>query len=206
MRLEKVVFLFPRKAGLTVEEFFDHYLQVHAPLGVELTRTMRHYAVNLHVADDHAPDGVDAFTETWVDSIAAFFDPGQSFATPEDAQRLMEDHDSFIGDPYFAYAVEEHAAKGSGERRPPTAGATPGAKAIVQVATADARREVVRAALASDVVSDVVENRVLASVMPGGPETDAFVSVWSTEPVVAALESVAGGDGTVYSVREHVRK
>ncbi len=204
--MEKVVFLFPRKDGLTREEFFDHYLQVHAPLGLAVTRTMRHYAVNLHDGDDDAPDGVDAVTETWVDSIAAFFDPEQSFATAEDAQRLMADHDSFIGDPYFAYAVEERAAKGSGEPRVPAAGATPGAKVIVHVADADARDAVVQAAVASEAVTDVVENRVLSSIMPGGPAADAFVSVWSTAPVVDELRSAAGDAGALYSVSEHVRK
>jgi hypothetical protein len=204
--MEKVMFLFPRKQGLTREEFFDHYLQVHAPLGLEVTRTMRHYAVNLHDGDDRAPDGVDAVTETWVDSIAAFFDPEQSFATTEDAQRLMADHESFIGDPYFAYAVEEHAAKGAGQRRPPAAGATPGAKVIVHVADAAARRDVVEAAVASEVVTDVVENRVLSSIMPGGPAADAFVNVWSTAPVTDELQSVVGDAGAVYSVSEHVRK
>ena len=204
--MEKVMFLFPRKQGLTQQEFFDHYLQVHSVLGVEVTRTLRHYAVNLHDGDDHAPEGVDAFTETWVESTEAFFDPEQSFATAEDAQRLMNDHNSFIGDPYFAYTVEEHGAKGSGERRAPTTGATPGAKAIVQVATGDARRAVVQAALRSDEVTDVVENRVLSAVMPDSPDADAFVSVWSTKPVLDALESAVAGAGAVYSVSEHVRK
>jgi hypothetical protein len=204
--MEKVVFLFPRKDGLTREEFFDHYLQVHAPLGLEVTRTMRHYAVNLHDGDDQAPDGVDALTETWVDSIAAFFDPEQSFASAEDARRLMADHDSFIGDPYFAYAVEEHPAKGSGEHRAPAAGPTPGAKAIVHVADADTRRDVVQAAVASDLVTDVVENRVVSSIVPGGPAADAFVSVWSTASLVDRLQSVVGDAGAVYSVSEHVRK
>ena len=204
--MEKVLFLFPRKQGLTQREFFDHYLQVHSYLGLEVTRTMRHYAVNLHDGEDHAPAGVDAFTETWVDSIPAFFDVEQTFATREDAQRLTDDHNSFIGDPYSAYAVEEHVAKGSGERREPASGPTAGAKSIVRVDTADARRAVVKAAVASDAVTDVVENRVLAAVMPGSPDADGFVSVWSTTPVVEALESVVGGAGAVYSVSEHIRK
>jgi hypothetical protein len=206
MEMEKVMFLFPRKEGLTREEFFDHYLQVHAPLGLAVTRTMRHYAVNLHDGVDRAPEGVDAVTETWVDSIAAFFDPAQSFASTDDAQRLMADHESFIGDPYFAYAVEEHTAKGRGEPRAPAPGPTPGSKVIVHVSDADARAQVVQAAVASDVVTDVVENRVVSSVMPGGPAADAFVSVWSTVPVVDELQSVVGDAGAVYSVSEHVRK
>ena len=110
--MDKLVFLFPRKQGLTREEFFAHYLDVHAPLGLEVTQTMVHYTVNLCDRDGGADDGVDAITETWTDSVADFMDPDKSFATPEDAQRLMTDHDSFIGAPYDAYSVAEAVRKG----------------------------------------------------------------------------------------------
>ncbi len=109
--LEKLMFLFPRKTGLTRDEFFEHYLDVHAPLGLELTRTMVHYTVNLRDGADSAPAGVDAITETWTGSVADFMNPDRSFASPEDAQRLMNDHNSFIGDPYDVYAVAEHVRK-----------------------------------------------------------------------------------------------
>jgi EthD domain len=202
--MEKLLFLFPRKTGLTREEFFDHYLTVHAPLGLELTRTMRRYTVNLHDGDDAAPEGVDAFTETWTDSVASFMSVEESFATPEDAQRLMNDHDSFIGDPYFAYTVEEHVAKGSGVRPAPTGGRADATKTIV-LATDDATREaVVRAAVAHDDVTDVVENRVAQAVMPGSPEAAAFVLVWSSADVVDALDAPPGA--TAYAVSEYVQK
>jgi hypothetical protein len=204
--VEKLLFLFPRKDGLTRQEFFDHYLQVHAHLGVELTRTMRHYVVNLHDGEDRAPEGVDAFTETWVESMAAFFDLDETFGSPADAQRLMDDHNSFIGDPYSAYAVEEHVRSGPTERPGPTPGPTAGAKAIVRVGDAGARAAVVDAALAAADVTAVVENRVLSAVMPGSPDADAFVSVWSAVPVLDGLEAAAGDGGAVYAVTEHVRK
>ena len=108
--VDKLIFLFPRKDGLTREEFFAHYLDVHAPLGLEVTRTMVHYTVNLCDRDGGTDDGVDAITETWTDSVADFMNPDKSFATPEDAQRLFTDHDSFVGAPYEPYAVEEHVA------------------------------------------------------------------------------------------------
>jgi len=197
------LFLFPRKAGLTREEFFDHYLQVHAPLGLELTRTMRRYTVNLHDLDDAAPEGVDAFTETWTDSVASFMSVDESFATPEDAQRLMNDHNSFIGDPYFAYAVEERTAKGSGERRPSGA-RSDGTKTIVMATDDAARDAVVQAAVARGDVTDVVENRVAQVVMPGSPDAAAFVLVWSHDDVADVLSAVDGA--TAYAVSEYVQK
>jgi hypothetical protein len=204
--VEKLLFLFPRKHGLTRQEFFDHYLDVHAPLGLSLTRTMRHYVVNLHDGVDTAPDGVDAFTETWTDSIADFMDVEASFASPADAQRLMADHDSFIGDPYSAYSVEEHVAMGAGRDTQPSRALGSGAKAIVHVTTDDARDAVVEASLGRDGVTGVVENRVTAVVMPGSPAAVSFVSVWSTVDVVGRLEAAAGAGGVVYSVSEHVQK
>ena len=134
--MDKLIFLFPRKDGLTRDEFFAHYLEVHAPLGLELTRTMAHYTVNLCDREGGADDGVDAITETWTDSVADFMDPDKSFATPEDAQRLFADHDSFIGAPYDAYAVEERVSKGP-ERLPPDHGRSPGAKVVVAVSDDD---------------------------------------------------------------------
>ena len=203
--MEKLLFLFPRKGGLSREEFFEHYLTVHAPLGLEVTRTMRHYTVNLHDGNDDAPEGVDAFTETWTDSVADFMNVDASFATPADAERLMNDHNSFIGDPYFAYAVEEHAVKGAGERRAPTGARTDGSKTIV-MATDDAALEaIVKAAVAHDDVTDVVEDRVVQVVMPGSPDAAAFVHVWSRDSVADALGAAADGT-TAYAVSEYVQR
>src|SRR5262245_34072317 len=100
---DKVVFFFTRKDGLSREEFHDHYLHHHAPLGLRVTRTMDGYTVNL--VDSDSDSDVDAVTEIWTASIADFFDPSKSFATEDDAKTLMADHDSFTG-PYDAYAVE----------------------------------------------------------------------------------------------------
>ena len=63
-----------------------------------------------------------------------------------------------------------------------------------------------RAAIAHDDVTDVVESRVLQAVVPGSPDAVAFVSVWSTADVTGTLDTAAGGDGTVYAVSEYVQK
>jgi EthD domain len=205
--MDKLIFLFPRKDGLTREEFFAHYLDVHAPLGLEVTRTMVHYTVNLCDRDGGTDDGVDAITETWTDSVADFMNPDKSFATPEDAQRLFTDHDSFIGAPYDAYAVEEHVRKGP-ERLPPNSGPSPGAKIVVAVSDDDTLGRL--AALAEHVdVTRYVENRVVTAVMTGAFATArAFVEVHAAREgaLIADVEALVGSDRVVYPVSEYVKK
>ncbi len=106
--MDKVVFFFQRKDGLSREEFHDHYLHHHAPLGLRVTQTMDGYTVNLVDSESD----VDAVTEVWTAALADFFDPSKSFATEDDAKTLMADHNSFIG-PYDAYAVEEQVVHGA---------------------------------------------------------------------------------------------
>ena len=65
------------------------------------------YTVNLV---DTESASADAITEVWTASAKDFFDPAQSFATADDAKKLMTDHDSFIG-PYDTYMVEERVVR-----------------------------------------------------------------------------------------------
>lgn len=206
MPLQKLLFLFPRQTGLSRDEFFEHYLTVHAPLGLEVTRTMVHYTVNLRDGTDRAPDGVDAFTETWTESVADFMDPSKSFATPEDAKRLMTDHDSFIGAPYDVYAVEEEVRKG--ERPPATGDRTRGSRLIVALkdeTLADALHEL----LNRDEVVRYVDNRVATALaVDAFGEFRAFVAVnlSSDGEVTSAFDDVVGEGGSVYRVSEYVQK
>jgi uncharacterized protein (TIGR02118 family) len=108
--MEKLVFCLHRKPGLSRQEFFDHYLQQHAPLGLRLTTTMRGYTVNLTDLGAPDPAAPDAITEVWANSAQEFMDPEKSFATPEDAASLMADHNSFIG-PLGAYVVQERIVR-----------------------------------------------------------------------------------------------
>ena len=205
--MDKLIFLFPRKDGLTREEFFAHYLDVHAPLGLEVTRTMVHYTVNLCDRDGGTDDGVDAITETWTDSVADFMNPDKSFATPEDAQRLFTDHDSFIGAPYDAYAVEERVRKGP-ERLAPRSDVSPGGKTVIAVNDDDTLGRLA-VLIEHDDVTRYVENRVVTAVMTGAFATvHAFVEVHVASDValVADIEAIAGSDGAVYPVSEYVKK
>ena len=174
MARDKLVFFFTRKDGLTRDEFHDHYLHQHAPLGLRVTVTMAGYTVNLVDSDSE----VDAVTEVWTESLTDFFDPTKSFATEDDAKTLMADHDSFIG-PYTAYAVEEEVVHGAlpdavlGE-------IAPGAKVFVRYANAD------------DVppppadAQFVVDQRVVQTVMPGSPELALVRALWYADPGEAA--------------------
>jgi hypothetical protein len=207
--VEKLMFLFPRKAGLTRDEFFEHYLDVHAPLGLELTRTMVHYTVNLRDGADRAPAGVDAVTETWTGSVADFMNPERSFASPEDAQRLMNDHNSFIGDPYDVYAVEEQVRKGPA-RAEVTAGRSPGTKLVVAITDATSGA-IDRVASVSDHddVTRYVDNTVTSSLAAGAfGARAAFVEVNLVDRsrVVDEVERLVGADGVVYRVSEYVKK
>ena len=167
--MDKLLFFFQRKDGLTRQEFRDHYLEVHAPLGMRVTVTMAGYTVNL--VDSESP--VDAVTEIWTASMGDFFDPAKSFATEEDAKEMMADHDSFIG-PYDAYAVQETVVQGALPDAP-IGKAAAGAKVIVRYADA---ADVPPAP--SDAVC-VIDQQVVQSFMPGSPPLALVRSIWSTE-------------------------
>jgi hypothetical protein len=166
MSLDKVVFFFTRKDGLTREEFHDHYLGHHAPLGLRVTQTMDGYTVNLVDSEG----AVDAVTEIWTASIADFFDPSKSFATEDDAQTLMADHDSFIG-PYTAYAVDEQVVAGALPDAP-LGEVAPGAKVFARYASADTLPEPPADA------TFVVDQRVTQVLVPGSPELAVVRTMW----------------------------
>jgi hypothetical protein len=178
--MDKLMFLFHRKDGLTHDEFCEHYLEVHAPLGLRVTQTMAGYSVNLVDEGDAAPD---AITEVWTASLQDFFDPEKSFATPEDATALFTDHNSFIG-PYDTYVVEERVVRQSD-----------GAPAAKRIACYVEGEDV--PAPGPD-VTGVVEHVVLQVLNPDAPRYVTIVSTWA--PTVDALGPPSG---VAYDVREH---
>ncbi len=172
--MDKLLFFFQRKDGLTREQFHRHYLEDHAPLGLRVTVTMEGYTVNL--VDNESE--VDAVTEVWTASMADFFDPSKSFDTEDDAKALMADHDSFIG-PYDAYAVEEEVVHG-GLPDAPLGAVAPGAKVFVRYADAVAVPPPPGDAL------HVVDQRVVQPVMPGSPDLAVVRTLWLEDPGEAA--------------------
>jgi hypothetical protein len=188
--MEKLVFCLHRKPGLSRQEFFDHYLQEHAPLGLRLTKTMRGYTVNLTDVggpDPAAPDPTapDAITEVWANSAQEFMDPEKSFATPEDAAALMADHNSFIG-PLDAYVVQERIVLAVG-----AAGAVP-AKRVAFYAPGEWPP-----APGPDVVS-VVEHRVVRELMSDSAPVELIVTT-----TALSMEGLGPRRGRSYDVSEH---
>ena len=176
------MFLFHRKDGLSHDEFCEHYLEVHAPLGMRLTQTMAGYSVNLVDADDDA--AADAITEVWTATLADFFDTGKSFTSPEAAAELMTDHDSFIG-PYDTYVVEEHVVRGRDN-------ADGGAKRIACYLEGEVVPE------PAPGVTDVLEHRVVQALNPDAPPYATIVSTWAP-----SVDALGPPTGTAYDVREH---
>jgi hypothetical protein len=168
--MDKLLFFFRRKDGLTREEFHRHYVEDHAPLGLRVTVTMAGYTVNLVDSESD----VDAVTEVWTASMADFFDPSKSFATEADAKTLMADHDSFIG-PYDAYAVEEQVVHGALPDAP-LGNFAPGAKVFVRYADAAAVPQPPGDAL------HVVDQRVVRNVMPGSSDLAVVRAIWLEDP------------------------
>jgi EthD domain len=191
--MDKVLFLFHRKPGLTRQEFFDHYLQDHAPLGLRLTKTMDGYTVNLTDVGDPDPEGPDAITEVWTASAADFMDVDKSFETPEQAAELMADHNSFIG-PYDAYLVEERIVRSS-DSTASLGARSPGVKRVALYGEGEAAPE------AGPDVSDVVEHRVLQVLTPGAPPVDVIVSAWAP-----TLDALGPATGRAYLVSEYRQK
>lgn len=120
--MEKTIFLFRRKDGLSRSEFGKHYIEVHAPLGARLTRCLLGYSVNLVESDG----GPDAVTEHWVASAMDLVTPSRAYATTEDFQRVFTDDRSFIGEFELYVVVEEtHVVPAA-----PLGRVTPEAKAV----------------------------------------------------------------------------
>ncbi|HEX6311823.1 MAG TPA: EthD family reductase [Acidimicrobiia bacterium] len=121
--MEKVIFVFGRKDGLTREEFRRHYLELHAPLALRSMRGLHRYVVNLPDPDSGAETPFDAVTELTVDSAAGLFDPAAAFVNEDAASAVLADHASFLGEMH-AYRVDERVVKDydrtwpDGERSP----------------------------------------------------------------------------------------
>lgn len=180
---EKLVFLFGRTPGLSFDEFAEHYLDVHAPLGLRVTRAMQRYVVNLADVDGPPqPFPVDAITEIWTPSADEFFDPSRAFTSPEDGNALLADHATFIG-PMHAYVVEERIVTG-------------GASTEVKYVVPDRAREPAN-------VTRHVENRVVRTLTPDAPTVDVFTLLHFADRD-AALAYAATAPG--FLVTEHVQK
>jgi hypothetical protein len=187
--VDKIVFLFGRKAPQTHAEFAEHYLDHHAPLGLKVAVQMDGYTVNL--IPNEAAD-VDAVTETWTPSVEAFMDPKRAFADEADMVELMTDDASFIGTTR-PYVVAEELVVGEWPDGPVRT-RTPGVKRISLHPT-DATLP------PTDGCTRVVRNRVLHSLAPGAPELAVVLLEWAESGAALAPLDVVN-----YLVEEHVQR
>ena len=99
--MEKTIFLFRRKASRSRDDFKQHYIHAHAPLGARLTRCLLGYTVNI-VATEGGPDAV---TEHWLPKATDLLTPTVAYATPEDFQQVVAD-DRTLFDGFGLYVVD----------------------------------------------------------------------------------------------------
>jgi short-subunit dehydrogenase len=189
--MEKLVFCFRRSPRLSRSEYFEHYLQRHAPLGMRLAKTIAGYTINLTDREDPGEEGPDAITEIWTTSAKRFLNPDKAFETPEDAAKLAADHDSFMG-PFDVYVVEERIVR-TRDTFEPLGTRTRLAKRI----TLYGRDEQPPEAPAG--VVEVVEHRVLQD-LTGNGSVDRIVTTLA--PTVEALGPPAGRCYTVSEFRQ----
>ena len=102
----KLVYCITKKPGLTDEEFFHYWENVHGPIGARIPRLRR--LVQSHrlsvPGDKHQPD-YDGMAELWFDDVEALLAARQS---PE-WKASSEDEANFIDHSKIAYIVsEEH--------------------------------------------------------------------------------------------------
>jgi len=109
----KLVYCITKKAGLTDEEFFRYWKNVHGPIGARipgLRRLVQSHRLTVH-GDEHRPD-YDGMAELWFDDAEALLAARQS---PE-WKASTDDEANFIDPGKVAYFVsEEHVILGEPE-------------------------------------------------------------------------------------------
>lgn len=100
----KLIYGITKKAGLSDEEFFRYWKQVHGPIGARipgLRRLVQSHRITVP-GDPHRPD-FDGMAELWFDDAAALLAARQS---PE-WKASSEDEVNFIDHSKVAYFVSE---------------------------------------------------------------------------------------------------
>ena len=100
----KLIYCISKKAGLTDEEFFRYWEDIHGPIGARIPRLRK--LVQSHrltvPGDRHQPD-YDGLAELWFDDVEALLAARQS---PE-WKASTEDEANFIDHNRVAYFVSE---------------------------------------------------------------------------------------------------
>jgi hypothetical protein len=189
--MDKLMYFFHRRPGFSREQFFDHYLNRHAPLGMQKLLVLDAYTVNLADVVDLGTAEPDAVTEVWSESAADFMTPDIAFATPEDAEAVIADHDSLFGE-FDVYQVAETIVRRTSPPGPLGA-RSPYAKRIALYGPGE------HAPAPGPGVMNVVENRVVHELMT----TSAPVELIVITTAATAAELGPAGTSRAYEVGEY---
>jgi uncharacterized protein (TIGR02118 family) len=105
----KLVCFLKRKEGLTLDEFYDHWLGRHAPLirsTPELARHVLRYEQHKRVTEPSwcGTEGYDGITEQWFESVDEFV----AFTTePKYAELIEPDEKAFLDRDAFVWMITE---------------------------------------------------------------------------------------------------
>ena len=103
----KLVYCITKKPGMTDEDFFHYWKNIHGPMGARipgLRRFVQSHRVN--VPGDARPADFDGMTELWFDDMSALL---KARTSPE-WRASSEDERNFIDESRVAYFIsEEHA-------------------------------------------------------------------------------------------------
>ncbi len=104
----KLVLLVSRLPGLTIEQFVEHWQDVHAPLVTKLP-PLRRYVQNHPVLEAYGVRGMshDGWAELWFDDLAAL---RAAYASPEWAA-VHEDSDMLFAEPRGVIIARETVQK-----------------------------------------------------------------------------------------------
>jgi uncharacterized protein (TIGR02118 family) len=110
----KVVYCISKKAGLTDEEFFRYWQEVHGPIGARIPRLRRLVqSRRVKVAGDKYEPDYDGVVELWFDSVEDLLAARQS----EEWKASSEDEANFINHGKVAYMVAEERVIAGDEAR-----------------------------------------------------------------------------------------
>ena len=99
----KLVYCITKKPGLTDDEFFDYWKNVHGPIGARIPRMRRLVQSYRRVVPGDAPPDYDGVAELWFDSVEDLLAARQS----AEWRAASADEENFIDRKKVAYLVSE---------------------------------------------------------------------------------------------------